>query len=78
MNLGLAILLIILALAGGVLLGMFIARKQVEKMIADKPILDENALRVMMTQMGLKPSEAKVQQAFRQIKAQQKQAAKKK
>ena len=78
MNLGLAILLIILALAGGVLLGMFISRKQVEKMIADKPILDENALRVMMTQMGQKPSEAKVQQAFRQIKAQQKQAAKKK
>ena len=59
MNLGLAILLIIIALAGGVLLGMFIARKQVEKMIADKPILDENALRVMMTQMGQKPSEAK-------------------
>ena len=78
MNLGLAILLIIIALAGGVLLGMFIARKQVKKMIADKPILDENALRVMMTQMGQKPSEAKVQQAFRQIKAQQKQAVKKK
>ena len=35
MNLGLAILLIIIALAGGVLLGMFIARKQVEKMIGD-------------------------------------------
>lgn len=78
MNLGLAILLIIVALAGGVVLGMYISRKQVEKMIADKPILDENALRVMMSQMGQKPSEAKVQQAFRQIKAQQKQATKKK
>ncbi|CQR24326.1 signal peptide containing protein [Streptococcus varani] len=78
MNLGLAILLIVLALAGGVLLGMFISRKQVEKMLADKPVLDENALRVMMSQMGQKPSEAKVQQAFRQIKAQQKQAATKK
>lgn len=78
MNLGLAILLIIVALAGGVALGMYISRRQVEKMIADKPILDENALRVMMSQMGQKPSEAKVQQAFRQIKAQQKQATKKK
>lgn len=78
MNLGLAILLIVVALAGGVALGMYLSRKQVEKMIADKPILDENALRVMMSQMGQKPSEAKVQQAFRQIKAQQKQAAKKK
>ena len=60
MNLGLAILLIILALAGGVLLGMFIARKQVEKMIADKPILDENALRVMMTQMGQNRAKQKI------------------
>lgn len=78
MNLGIAILLIIVAFAGGVALGMYLSRKQVEKMIADKPILDENALRVMMSQMGQKPSEAKVQQAFRQIKAQQKQSVKKK
>ncbi|MGT2910419.1 YneF family protein [Streptococcus cameli] len=78
MNTTLIVLLVIVALLGGVALGMFIARKQVEKMIADKPVLDENALRVMMTQMGQKPSEAKVQQAYRQIKAQQKQAAKKK
>lgn len=78
MNVGLAILLIVVALLGGVVLGMYIARKQVEKMLADKPVLDENALRIMMTQMGQKPSEAKVQQAYRQIKAQQKQASKKK
>lgn len=77
MNIGLAILLIVVAFVGGVALGMYLSRKQVEKMIADKPILDENALRIMMTQMGQKPSEAKVQQAYRQIKAQQKQAAKK-
>lgn len=78
MKVGLAILLIVVALLGGVVLGMYIARKQVEKMLADKPVLDENALRIMMTQMGQKPSEAKVQQAYRQIKAQQKQASKKK
>lgn len=78
MNLVLAILLIVLAFVGGVALGMYLSRKQVEKMLMDKPVLDENALRVMMSQMGQKPSEAKVQQAFRQIKAQQKQAVKKK
>lgn len=78
MNVGLAILLIVVALLGGVVLGMYLARKQMEKILADKPVLDENALRIMMTQMGQKPSEAKVQQAFRQIKAQQKQASKKK
>lgn len=78
MNIGLAILLIILALAGGVALGIYLSRKQVENYIADKPVLDENALRLMMSQMGQKPSEAKVQQVLRQIKSQQKVASKKK
>ncbi|HFI0256844.1 TPA: YneF family protein [Streptococcus suis] len=74
----LVIILVLVALAGGVALGMFLARKQVENYIADKPILDENALRLMMSQMGQKPSEAKVQQVLRQIKSQQKVASKKK
>lgn len=78
MHIGLAILLILLAFAGGVVLGIYLSRKQVEKMIADKPILDENALRLMMSQMGQKPSEAKVQQVLRQIKSQQKVATNKK
>lgn len=72
MNLGLAILLIIVALLGGVALGLYLARKQVQNYIADKPVLDENSLRLMMSQMGQKPSEAKVQQVLRQIKSQQK------
>ena len=78
MNLGLAILLIVLAFAGCVALGIYLSRKQVENYIADKPVLDENALRLMMSQMGQKPSEAKVQQVLRQIKSQQKVASKKK
>ena len=78
MNLGLAILLIVLAFAGGVALGIFLSRRQVENYIADKPILDENALRLMMSQMGQKPREAKVQQGLPQIKSQQKVASKKK
>ncbi|MBF0787487.1 MULTISPECIES: YneF family protein [unclassified Streptococcus] len=78
MHLGLAIILIIVAFAGGVALGIYLSRKQVENYIADKPVLDENALRAMMSQMGQKPSEAKVQQVLRQIKSQQKIATKKK
>ncbi|MCQ8265999.1 YneF family protein [Streptococcus suis] len=78
LGIGLVIILVLVALAGGVALGMFLARKQVENYIADKPILDENALRMMMRQMGQKPSEAKVQQVLRQIKSQQKVANKKK
>ncbi|MDG3131623.1 YneF family protein [Streptococcus suis] len=78
LGIGLVILLVLLAFAGGVGLGIFLARKQVENYIADKPVLDENALRLMMSQMGQKPSEAKVQQVLRQIKSQQKAAIKKK
>lgn len=77
-GIGIVILLVVLALVGGVALGIYLSRKQVEKMIADKPILDENALRLMMSQMGQKPSEAKVQQVLRQIKSQQKVATNKK
>lgn len=77
MNLALAIVLILAALAGGVALGMYLSRKQVQDYIADKPVLDENALRLMMSQMGQKTSEAKVQQTLRQIKASQKAANKK-
>ena len=75
MNLGLAILLIVLAFAGGVALGIYLSRRQVENYIADKPILDENALRLMMSQMGQKPSEAKIQQTYRNIIKQSKAAA---
>lgn len=78
MSIGIVIVLVLLALAAGVALGMYLARKQVEQYIADKPVLDENALRLMMGQMGQKPSEAKVQQVLRQIKSQQKVASKKK
>ena len=71
LGIGLVILLVVLGVVAGVVLGFYLSRKQVEKFIADKPVLDENALRAMMSQMGQKPSEAKVQQVLRQIKAQQ-------
>ncbi|RRA84805.1 YneF family protein [Streptococcus agalactiae] len=61
------ILLIIVALFGGLVGGIFIARKQIEKEIGDHPRLTPDAIREMMSQMGQKPSEAKVQQTYRNI-----------
>ncbi len=78
MNIGLAILLIVLALAGGTFLGAFLVRKQIEKEFAENPRLNVDAVRAMMSSMGQKPNEAKVQQVYRQIKAAQKEASKKK
>lgn len=72
------ILLVIVAFIGGLFAGAYILRKQVEKDFAENPRLDVNAVREMMSQMGQKPSEAKVQQAYRNIIKHSKAAANKK
>lgn len=46
------ILLIIVALFGGLVGGIFIARKQIEKEIGEHPRLTPDAIREMMSQMG--------------------------
>lgn len=74
MSLFLAILLIILAFAGGVFAGMYILRKQVEKEFAENPRLNVEAVRTLLGAGGQRPSEAKVQQVYRQIINQQKSA----
>lgn len=77
MQLWLAILLIVLAFVGGTVLGMFLARRQMEDYLEKNPPLNEDVVRTMMSSMGQKPSEAKVQQVVRQINRQQKKAKKK-
>ena len=74
MSLFLAILLIILAFAGGVFAGMYILRKQVEKEFAENPRLNVEAVRTLLGASGQRPSEAKVQQVYRPIINQQKSA----
>ncbi|EGJ27347.1 YneF family protein [Streptococcus porcinus] len=68
------ILLIILALTAGLFGGMYIARKQIEKELGEHPRLTPEAIREMMSQMGQKPSEAKIQQTYRNIVKQSKAA----
>lgn len=72
MNTFLWILLVIIALLAGLVGGTFIARKQMEKYLEENPPLNEDVIRNMMSQMGQKPSEAKVQQVVRQMNKQQK------
>ncbi|WP_159319354.1 YneF family protein [Streptococcus pyogenes] len=71
------ILLLIVALGVGVFGGIFIARKQIEKEIGEHPRLTPEAIREMMSQMGQKPSEAKIQQTYRNIIKQSKAAVSK-
>ncbi|WP_057490393.1 YneF family protein [Streptococcus orisasini] len=74
MNTFLWILLVIIALLVGLVGGTFIARRQMEKYLEENPPLNEDVIRNMMSQMGQKPSEAKVQQVVRQMNKQQKAA----
>lgn len=67
MALWLGIVLIIVALLGGTALGFFIARKYMEKYLKENPPINENMLRMMMMQMGQKPSEKKIRQMMAQM-----------
>ncbi|GEK88133.1 YneF family protein [Alkalibacterium putridalgicola] len=72
MDMWLAIVLILLALIGGLAGGFFIARKYMMDYFEKNPPIDENMLRMMMMQMGQKPSERKINQMMSQMKTQQK------
>lgn len=69
MDLTLAIFLIILALIGGAVAGFFLARKYMMDYFEKNPPIDEDMLRMMMLQMGQKPSERKIRQMMNQMKS---------
>lgn len=63
----LAIVLIVVALIGGVALGFFIARKYMMNYLKENPPINEQMLRMMMMQMGQKPSQKKINQMMAQM-----------
>ncbi|WP_301109470.1 YneF family protein [Sporosarcina sp.] len=67
MTLWIAILLIVVALIGGVTLGFFIARKYMMNYLKENPPINEQMLRMMMMQMGQKPSQKKINQMMAQM-----------
>ncbi len=72
MALWLGILLIVVALIGGTVLGFFIARQYMMKYLKENPPINEQMIRVMMSQMGRKPSEKQVRQMMSQMNKLQK------
>ena len=78
MTLWIAILLIVLALIGGVALGFFIARRYMMKYLKENPPINEQMLRMMMMQMGQHPSQKKITQMMAQMNKVQDKPAKKK
>lgn len=56
------VLIVIVALIAGVALGFFIARKYMMDYLKKNPPINEEMLRMMMMQMGQKPSQKKINQ----------------
>ena len=70
MNTGLVILFIAIALVVGAVGGFFLAKKTFENQLEKNPPVNEDMLRMMMAQMGQKPSEKKIRQMMQNMKAQ--------
>ena len=74
----LAILLIVLALILGLVGGFFLARKYMMDYLKKNPPINEEMLRMMMMQMGQKPSQKKINQMMTMMNKNQGDAFKKK
>lgn len=75
---GIWILIVVLGVVAGAAVGFFLARRYMMDYFAANPPIDEEMLRMMMTQMGQKPSETKVRQIAASMKAQAKKNSQKK
>ena len=56
------VLIALASLAVGVLIGFFVARKYMMDYLKKNPPINEQMLKVMMMQMGMKPSQKKINQ----------------
>ncbi|SIR57417.1 YneF family protein [Peribacillus simplex] len=65
------ILVGVLALIAGVVLGFFIARKYMMDYLKKNPPINEQMLKMMMMQMGMKPSQKKINQMLSAMNKQQ-------
>jgi uncharacterized protein len=69
---GMYILVGVLALIAGVALGFFIARRYMMSYLKKNPPINEQMLKVMMMQMGQKPSQKKINQMMTAMNKQSK------
>ena len=72
MTLWVGILVGVVALLIGVSLGFFIARKYMMSYLKKNPPINEQMLRMMMMQMGMKPSQKKINQMMKAMNNQTK------
>lgn len=68
------ILIAVIAVIVGTIIGVLITRSAVKKQLEENPPLNEDMLRMMMMQMGRKPSEAQIRQMMQNLRNQAKKA----
>lgn len=56
------IVIVFIVFVGGLAIGFFLARKYMESYLQKNPPINEEMLRMMMMQMGQKPSQKKINQ----------------
>ena len=69
MNVGGLIGIIVACIVGGAITGFFGARWFFKRQLEKNPPINEKMVRVMLTQMGRKPSEKQVREIMRQMNA---------
>ncbi|MBO9128932.1 YneF family protein [Bacillus sp. 165] len=72
MSMWVVILVGVLALVAGVALGFFIARQYMMNYLKKNPPINEQMLKMMMMQMGQKPSQKKINQMMQAMNKQMK------
>lgn len=66
------ILVGVVALLAGIVIGFFIARKYMMNELKKNPPINEQMLKMMMMQMGMKPSQKKINQMMASMNKQMK------
>ena len=66
------VVVVIVALLAGIAIGFFIARRYMMTYLKKNPPINEQMLRMMMTQMGMKPSQKKINQMMSAMNKQMK------
>jgi uncharacterized protein YneF (UPF0154 family) len=69
-NIGIVIVIAVIALLLGAVAGFFLARRYMQDYLKKNPPVNEDMLRSMMMSMGQKPSEKKIRQMMQQMKNQ--------
>ncbi|CAM3945601.1 YneF family protein [Catellicoccus marimammalium] len=78
MSTGMVVLIAVIALIAGTIIGVMVTRSAVKKQLEQNPPLNEDMLRMMMMQMGRKPSETQIHQMMQNLRNQARKANSKK